>query len=239
VVAREAFSSDVPAGRVISQSLEAGSEAEEGERLTVVLSRGPELVPVPSVEGLSLDEARRRIREARFEVAVRRQYHDTIPEGRVVSQSPGVGTPLEVGEPVEVVVSQGKEPVEVPRVTGLSEDNAASTLRGAGLAVRPTEEFSATVPAGNVISQSPQPFTTVDADSVVTIVVSKGPREFPMPNVILKTEAQATAQLERLGLIVETTQVANNPGNTVVGQEPDAGATVRQGQTVTLYLADV
>jgi eukaryotic-like serine/threonine-protein kinase len=239
VVAREAFSSEVPAGRVISQSLEAGSEAEEGDTLTVVLSRGPELVPVPSVEGVPLEEARRRIRRARFEVEVRRQYHETISEGEVISQSPGAETPLEVGESVEVVVSQGQEPVEVPRVIGLSEDAAASSLRSAGLGVRVTEGFSATVPEGDVVSQSPEAFETVAADSIVTINVSKGPREFPMPNVIGKTETQATSQLERLGLVVEKTQLPSNPGNTVVGQEPDSGVTVRQGQTVTLYLAAV
>jgi eukaryotic-like serine/threonine-protein kinase len=237
VVAREAFSSDVPAGRVISQGLEAGSEAEEGDRLTVVLSQGPELVPVPSVEGVSLEEARRRIRRARFEVEVRREYHETIPEGDVISQSPETGSPLEVGEPVSIVVSEGKAPVEVPRVVGLSQDDAASSLRGAGLAVRPTEEFSATVPAGSVISQSPSAFSTVDADSVVTIVVSKGPREFPMPNVEGETEAEAVARLESLDLTVRVVQVPNSDGSNVVSQRPDPGTTVRQGHQVTIYVA--
>jgi beta-lactam-binding protein with PASTA domain len=238
VVARETFSSEVPAGRVISQNLEPGSQAEQGDRLTVVLSQGPELVPVPSVEGVPLEEARRRLQSARFDVGVRREYHDSIPEGRVISQSPQAGSPLEVGEPVALVVSQGKEPVEVPRVVGLSEDDAASSLRAAGLGVRLTEEFSATVPAGRVIGQSPQAFQSVPADSVVTIVVSKGPREFPMPNVTGKTEAEATAQLRSLGLRVQTVQVPGSTGNRVVGQEPEPDTTVKQGQTVKIYLAN-
>ena len=238
VVARETFSSEVPAGRVISQNLEPGSQAEQGDRLTVVLSQGPELVPVPSVEGVALEEARRRLQRARFDVGVRREYHDSIPEGRVISQSPQAGSPLEVGEPVALVVSQGKEPVEVPRVAGLSEDDAASSLRAAGLGVRLTEEFSATVPAGRVIGQSPQAFQTVPADSVVTIVVSKGPREFPMPNITGKTEAEATAQLRALGLRVQTVQVPGSTGSRVVGQEPEPDTTVKQGQTVKIYLAN-
>jgi eukaryotic-like serine/threonine-protein kinase len=238
VVARETFSSEVPAGRVISQNLEPGSQAEQGDRLTVVLSQGPELVPVPSVEGVALEEARRRLQRTRFDVSVRREYHDSIPEGRVISQSPQAGSPLEVGEPVALVVSQGEEPVEVPRVVGLSEDDAASSLRAAGLGVRLTEEFSATVPPGRVIGQSPQAFQTVPADSVVTIVVSKGPREFPMPNVTGKSEAEATAQLRSLGLRVQTVQVPGSTGNRVVGQEPEPDTTVKQGQTVKIYLAN-
>jgi eukaryotic-like serine/threonine-protein kinase len=237
VVVREAFSSDVPAGRVISQNLEAGSQAEQGDRLTVVLSQGPELVPVPSVEGVALDEARRRIRAARFEVEVRNEYHESIPEGRVISQSPAAGSSLEVGESVELVVSRGREPVEVPRVIGLSEDAAGSSILGAGLRVRPTEAFSATVPAGNVIGQTPQPLTTVEADTVVTIVVSRGPREFPMPNVEGKTEAEAVAQLEGLDLRVRVVRVPNSDGQQVVSQRPDPGTTVRQGGQVTIYVA--
>jgi beta-lactam-binding protein with PASTA domain len=237
VVAREAFSSDVPAGRVISQNLDAGSEAEQGDRLTVVLSQGPELAPVPPVEGVPLEEARRRIQGARFEVEVRREYHETIPENEVISQSPETGSPLEVGEPVSLVVSRGEAPVQVPRVVGLSEDEAASSLQGAGLSVRPTREFSATVPAGNVISQSPPPFRTVDADSVVTIVVSRGPREFSMPNVEGQTEAEAVARLESLDLAVRVVQVPNSEGNTVVSQRPDPGTTVLQGGQVTIYVA--
>jgi beta-lactam-binding protein with PASTA domain len=239
VVSRQAFSTDVPAGQVISQNQEPGSEAERGDRLTVVLSRGPELVPVPLVEGVSLEEARRRLDGARLDAKVSRQYHDTIPEGQVISQSPSAESPLEVGQSVELVVSRGREPVQVPRVVGLAEAAAGSSLNSEGLAVRVTEDFSATVPEGQVISQTPRAFTTVPADSVVTIVVSLGPREFPMPDVIGKAEAEATAQLQRLGLVVNTTQVPNNPGNTVVGQQPDAGVTVRQGQTVTIFLAAV
>jgi eukaryotic-like serine/threonine-protein kinase len=238
VVAREAFSSDVPAGRVISQNPDPRSEAEEGDRLTVVLSRGPELVPVPSVEGIPLEEARRRLDRSRLEVVVSRQYHDTIPENQVISQSPPAESPLEVGQSVELVVSRGKEPVQVPRVVGLSESAAGSTLDGAQLGVRITEDFSASVPEGQVISQSPRAFTTVPADSVVTIVVSLGPREFPMPNVIGMTEAEATARLQGLGLQVQTSQVPGSTGHQVVGQDPDPGITVRQGQSVRIYLAN-
>ena len=237
VVAREAFSSDVPAGRVIQQGLDPGSEAEQGDRLSVVLSRGPELVPVPSVEGLVLAEARDRIREARLEARVHLQFHDSIPDGRVISQSPPPEAPLEVGQQVELVVSRGPEPVAVPRVIGLSEDEAAATLEGEGLQVRITEDFSATVPESNVVTQSPSPPATVAPESTVTIVVSLGPREFPMPDVRGQNRAQAEARLEGLGLDVRVVEVPNSDARQVVSQRPDPGVTVRQGQTVTVYVA--
>jgi eukaryotic-like serine/threonine-protein kinase len=237
VVTREAFSSDVPAGQVIRQNLEPGSEAEEGDRLSVVLSRGPELVPVPSVEGLAVEEARDRVRDARLEPDVRSQFDDTVPAGRVISQSPSPETPLEVGKRVELVVSRGPEPVPIPRVIGLSEDEAAATLRGEDLNVRVDQDFSATVPEGDVISQSPSPLTRVEPNSTVTIVVSRGPREFPMPDVRGQNRAQAEARLEGLGLDVRVVEVPNSDARQVVSQQPDPGVTVRQGQTVTIYVA--
>jgi beta-lactam-binding protein with PASTA domain len=237
VVTREAFSSEVPAGRVIRQNLEPGSEAEEGDRLSIVLSRGPELVPVPTVEGLSLEAARDRIREARLDSNVRFLYDDTIPEGRVISQSPSPEAPLEVGQAVELVVSRGPEPVAVPPVVGLSEDEAAAALKADELNVRVTEEFSATVPKGNVISQSPSAPATLPPGSTVTIVVSLGPREFPMPDVRGQNRAEAEARLQAMGLDVRVVEVPNSAARRVVSQRPDPRVTVRQGQTVTIYVA--
>jgi eukaryotic-like serine/threonine-protein kinase len=193
---------------------------------------------VPSLEGLSLEEARDRIREARLKLDVRQQYDDTVAEGRVISQSPPPEAPLEVGQPVELVVSRGPEPISVPRVVGLSEDEAAATLRGEDLDVRVIEEFSATVPKGDVISQSPRAFQNVDPGSTVTIVVSLGPREFPMPSVIGDSEPEARAELEGLGLVVSSVQVPGTTGDQVVGQRPDRGTIVRQGQTVRIFLGN-
>jgi beta-lactam-binding protein with PASTA domain len=59
-----------------------------------------------------------------------------------------------------------------------------------------------------------------------------------MPNVTGKTEAEATAQLRSLGLRVQTVQVPGSTGNRVVGQEPEPDTTVKQGQTVKIYLAN-
>jgi eukaryotic-like serine/threonine-protein kinase len=153
----------------------------------------------------------------------------------VIEQNPATGQ-LEVHEPVDLTVSRGKEPVDVPNVVGLSEGEAGSLLTGADLQVSVTEEFSGTVPEGDVISQSPDGDEVVPVGSTVTIVVSKGPRKFPMPDVVGKSEAEGIAQLEGLDLVVDVVEVPNGPRDKVVGQQPDQGTTVKQGQTVTIYV---
>jgi serine/threonine-protein kinase len=235
-VARETFDSDVLANRIISQSLRPGADAEEGSAIEVVVSKGPQLEAVPGVTDLAEDAAVRRLEQAGFEPRILREYHDTVPEGRVFEQNPDPGNELEVGKQVRITVSRGKAPVQLPDVRGASQEQASATLAGLGLGVRVIEEFSADVPRGLVIGQEPGP-GTVPAESTITIVVSKGPRSFPMPGVLELPTAQARSQLEGLGLQVREVVVPNSTGAQVVSQDPDAGVTVRQGQQVTIFVA--
>jgi serine/threonine-protein kinase len=231
------FSTEVPAGAVISQSLAPGSEAERGDELTVILSLGPELAAVPSIEGLTREVAIERLESARFEWRVVREFHQTVPKDRVIEQSPPGATELIVGKQVKLTVSDGPEPVDLPSLTGLTEAEARARLKDLNLVLGGViRDFSATVPAGDVIATQPAAGETVEQKSEVVLVVSKGPRTFTMPSVIGKPSADARAQLEALDLVVNVTQVPGSEGDIVVGQIPKAGATVQQGDTVTLYV---
>jgi serine/threonine-protein kinase len=232
----EEYSSTVLANRIVSQSLDPGSEAEEGDRLSVVLSLGPNLVPVPNVTGDTREAAQAALTDAGFEVRVEKAYHDTVPQGRVIEQSPDPDATHEVGRPVTITVSRGRTPVAIPEVVGLAESEAAAILQAANLSVRVVEEFSTEVPLGLVISQQPAAQETVREGGTVTIVVSKGPRRFPMPNVLEMPSAAARAQLEGLGLIVDTQQLPGSTGDQVVGQLPKAGVIVEAGQTVKIFI---
>lgn len=236
VTGGQEYDSQVPAGAVISQNMEPGSEAEEGDLLSVVLSRGPELVPVPQVVGLPEEEARTQLEDARFKVAIQREYHDTIPKGQVIEQTPDPETALEVGKQVRLTVSRGKEPVAVPNVGGNTSAEASALIQGAGLGVRVVQEFSTDVPRDIVIRQIPQADRSVPVGSTVTIVVSKGPQQFPMPTMIGKPASQAQVELEGVGLVVNAVDLPGSTGDEVVGQNPKAGVIVEAGQQVTIYI---
>lgn len=236
VVSREEFSSDVEAGQVISQRPPPGAEVERGSQLTVVLSRGPELVTVPNVLGKPLPQAREAIRDRGLEVRVVRVFSDDVDPNHVVSQSQGPGGRAEVGTTVELRVSRGPEPVEVPDVVGRSAEDAAAILEAAGFAVERTQEFSDSVARGNVIAQAPEAGIGVDPGTTVTITVSKGPQRFPMPDVLGMSKEAARSRLANLGLVVDVVQLPGSSGNTVVGQKPEEGTTVEAGQEVTIYI---
>jgi serine/threonine-protein kinase len=102
--------------------------------------------------------------------------------------------------------------------------------------VRVVEEFSTEVPRDRVISQDPPAQETVREGGTVTIVVSKGPRQFPMPTVLGLSSAQAKGQLEGLGLVVDVQDLPGSTGDQVVGQLPEAGVIVEAGQTVKIFI---
>jgi serine/threonine-protein kinase len=234
-ISRNDFSSTVDPGLVISQSVPVGREVEEGSVLSVVVSKGPEFVDVPSVVGLPLGRAREEIQDARLTVGnVEKVFDNEVPKGEVIEQNPAGGQ-LEVDEAIDLTVSQGREPVEVPPVEGRPEGEAGSVLTGAGLRVSVDEDYSATVAEGDVISQSPQAGTVLRVGDTVTIVISLGPRRFPMPDVVGMGEAQATTRLEGLNLRVDAVDLPSG-GSSVVGQRPEPGTTVEEGDKVTIYV---
>ena len=234
---RQEFDSNVEAGAVISQSLDPGAEAQRGDTLSIVVSRGPELAPVPSLSGLPLNEALRLLDDARFEPKIEREYHETIAKDHVISQNPDGAIPHEVGKQVRLIVSRGPEPVNLPDLSGQTEAQARAALKDLNLIFGGViREFSATVPVDHVIGTQPPLGTTVDQGTEVAVVISKGPRTFVMPDVEGMTGATAQTRLESLGLIVTLRQVPDTTGDTVVYTNPKAGATVQEGQPVDVWL---
>jgi serine/threonine-protein kinase len=148
-----------------------GKEVTKGTRVRLLVSSGPEQVVVPDVTGLSRESAEARLRDEGFGVSVAEQESDE-PEGDVIAQSPSSGTELTRGETVTITVSTGRPQVDVPDVIGLSERNARSRLKSAGLEPV-TQERTVTDPAedGVVVEQRPGAGTQVDEGRQVVIVI--------------------------------------------------------------------
>lgn len=129
-------------------------------------------VPVPNVVGKAGKDASSTLSAAGFKVSKTYKYDDSVDAGKVVSQSPRGGNAQE-GSTVTIVISQGKKSSTVPSVQGHSKKDAQAALQKAGLKVAVKEEYSDSVKAGQVISQSVASGKIVPADTTVTITVSK------------------------------------------------------------------
>lgn len=172
-------SATVAPGNVISQNPVGGVGATSGSAVNLVVSTGPAPAPgpvsVPSVVGLTQSAATTAITNAGLVVGtVTQQSSVTVTAGSVISQNPGYGTSVAVGSAVGLVISTG--PVAVPNIVGLTQTAATTALTGAGLALGTvSQESSATVASGSVISQNPAFGSGVAAGSAVSVVVSTGP----------------------------------------------------------------
>ncbi len=181
--------SDQPEGTVLNQDPVGGSEVSAGTTINVIVAGTENVdftdsesqseqndVPVPNVVGKLEKDASSTLSAAGFKVSKTYKYDDSVDAGKVVSQSPRGGNAQE-GSTVTIVISQGKKSSTVPFVQGHSKKDAQAALQKAGLKVAVKEEYSDSVKAGQVISQSVASGKIVPADTTVTITVSKGPEE--------------------------------------------------------------
>jgi len=209
--------------------------------LTLISMGGcPRRVTVPDVLGITQAGAEAAIVNAGLTVgSVTEEYSDTVAEGLVISQSPAAGTKVARGSAVALVVSKGPEARIVPDVVGLAQAAAEAAIISAGLSVGAvTEAYSATVPAGNVISQSPTAGSSVPAGTAVALVVSKG---LPIvPNVVGLAQAAAEAAIISAGLsvgVVTEAFSATVAAGLVISQNPAAGSSAAAGSGVDLVVS--
>jgi serine/threonine-protein kinase len=231
-VETERRNADDPEGLVIAQRPPGGSFADDGSRVTLVVSRGPPPVPIPDVRALSPEDAQAQLDQAGFVVTVARRYDEEIPADGVIDTEPPIGGSASRDSEVKLIVSDGPAPVPIPDVSGQSYEDAAKALQAKGFTVTRADDFSDTVPVDAVTGTNPPPGTQVARGSSVEIVVSKGPQLVVVPDVKGKSLEAAQAQLVAEGLEVDT--VGYLPGRSVLGQQPSAGTQVKKGTKVVL-----
>ncbi len=233
---QERYSDEYEAGQIIDHSPEAGMEVPIGSEVVLTISLGVEELEVPDLIGMTESDAIRLVRDSGFEIDIQREFNSDVPDGQVFSQSPEAGTMALPEDLITIVVSRGTQLVRVPDVVNQTRDQATSTLQSAGFRVNATEEFHDSVPAGRVISQSPEGGVSIDAGSTVTIRVSRGQDTVRVPDVIELSEAQARRDIEAAGLRVSVNYQVSPEDDVVLTQNPVPGATARRGDTVTIWV---
>ena len=234
-------SNTVAAGKVISQDPASGGSVAQDSSVNLVISLGPQMVTVPSVEGLTQDAATAAITAAKLTGGtVTQQTSNTVVAGNVISQDPASANSVAQGSPVNLVISSGPQMVNVPNVGGLTQDPATTAITAAKLMVGTvTQQSSNTVAAGKVISQDPANGGSVAQGSPVNLVISVGPQIVTVPNVEGLTDS-ATAAIAGAKLTVgAVTQQSSNTvaaGN-VISQDPASGSSTAQGSPVNLVIS--
>ncbi len=194
-------------------------------------------VETPSLIGMSLEDARLALDSAglRFSLGNERPSAD-VPRNQVLSQSPRAGTRLARLGTVTLDVSAGPRQVRIPPVAGLTVEAARKVLADSGLAAGGVQDESSSAPRGEVLRTKPDAGRFVGEGAAVELIVSAGPPELTMPDVIGRDPNEALAVLNQLGLT--RVRVDSQPGAsgivTVIAQQPSAGSGLRLSDRVVL-----
>lgn len=222
-------------GEVLSQSPQSGS-LEEGQTVTLTVSSGPPRRKLPSLVGLTVERAEAKLTKRGLLLGDITKKYSMDGIGTVIGQRP-LKERVAWGSSVDLIVSRGPEPLEVPDVSGLSGDKAAARLREAGFVAVLAESYSDDVPSGKVVSTSPGAGEVSLQGSEIEIYVSIGPEfeELQMPDVTGMTVKAARDRLTKLGLRVKVVESCEG-GSVVAETEPLAGSTVHENDLVALFV---
>jgi beta-lactam-binding protein with PASTA domain/tRNA A-37 threonylcarbamoyl transferase component Bud32 len=200
----------------------------------------PHETSVPSVVGLPVKEAQRRLEDANLVVRLAKgEYSPTIVQGIVLQVRPDEGATLAEGDRVTLVPSLGHAPVTVPDVIGKSLAKAKDQLREADLRTgKVSHAYSDRFTAGQVMRQSAAPDSDAPYQSEVRLVISDGPAPVPIPNVVGKNAATATATLEGLGFVVNRSEDYSDDvaADKVLSQDPSEGD-LQPGKSVSITVS--
>lgn len=155
----------------------------------------------------------------------------------------GLVVVLIMGFCVGAFMSFGKfwsvEEVKVPDVVGKQMALARQILEDQHLRVNVVEVYDASVPAGQVVSQSPEAGATVKSERLVTINVSKGGEDMEMPDVKGLSRSAAENRLTKMGLNIGSLyeKYSDEEAGTVISTDPPIGSKINKGTTVDLTIS--
>lgn len=167
-------------GRVFSQEPAAGESAEKDRSITLYISLGPEQITVPNVVAKTTDAAVAELKECGLQACIKKKQNSGYKAGYVIAQSIEKGTKVDSGSEITLTVSQASKSTTttqqtVPNVYNLAESEAITQLQNLNFGeVVVDYDYSDSVSAGYVCSQSKKAGTAVETGDSITIVISIG-----------------------------------------------------------------
>lgn len=159
--------------------LNEGDAVAVGTDITLTVSAGANGIEVPDVVDKTIAEAKSILQAKGFLVSQETAASDTIDKNHVIEQDPAAGSEAPAGSKITITISTGPDAssqVDVPQLTGLTQDAAVQALQAAGLQAGTITQDNSDQAVGTVISQSVEAGTKADPDSTVDFVISSGPK---------------------------------------------------------------
>ncbi len=214
-----------------------------GTTIGIANARRPKEVQIPSLVGKTVEEAKQILEENKLiYVEEKSEYNAEHEAGKIISQNPEFVENRNIKEntEVKVVISLGVETTKVPKLKGLTRDEAEDTAKTSKIKLEFIEETSKTVEAGVIIKQETDEGETVNAGDTVKVHISIGTgiKQVAVTSVFGKDEATAKQTLEKAGLKVEVEyeEDSTKDNGTVLKQSISSGTTVDEGTVIVITI---
>ncbi len=230
-------SETVEAGIVIRTEPPAGESVPAGDTVVIVVSSGADVIEIPSVRGLTKEDAVAKIEAANLRVTTFDTEDDPdIEEGRVTKTDPEEGQTVAANSGITLFTSTGK--VEVPLVVGKTEEEARAELTKLRLVPSIQRVETSSVEAGVVFKQTPRS-GTVDPGTEIQLQVAATPTTAAVPDVVGAPQASAEQAIRDRGFnpVVSSEANASVPSGSVIRQSPDPGTQLKLGESVRIVVS--
>lgn len=216
-------------------SFAIGAAFREGEQ-----NVGVPRVPVPRLDGRTLEAAQAALGPLKLLVAVEYQPNEVVSQGVVFDQRPVAGAKLEIGTEVTLVVSDGPAGLTVPDVRGFQGGEAVGLMQALGFAAVQQPVYDETIRPGEVVATTPAAGNRAVFGAPVAVLVSQGPAPRIVPPMVDLPQAEGFAALGRSGVglgDVTTTYVEGKAPGFIVSTDPPAGAAVARDFPVDVVVS--
>jgi len=211
----------------------------------LMFSRGgffgpPTPVAVGDYTGRSVDDVKRALTAAGLGYNLVPTASETVPKDHVIRQAPRPESTVAPRSVIQLFVSMGLPLVSLIDLRQYSREDAERYLRNAKLIPKSALRYDPKVPKGVVMAQSPAAGAQAPIRSIVSLVVSSGPKPVAVPDLVDQVIGDAQAALQKRGLQLEIGERVTSdtiPADVVVSQNPAPGANVDPGSKVTISVS--
>ncbi len=219
-----------PPGTVLEQDPPPGAPLAPGTQVNLTLAQAAE---VPTLTGVSLEDARQRLASQGLDVGAITEKISSAPAGQVLEQVPAAGAAAPANRRVDITIAAA---LTAPPLVGMTLDAAGSTLATRLLQLGTVTERADQAAPGTIIEQTPAAGATVPIGGAIAVTVAVAPE---VPDLTGLTQAQAESRLAALQL--DLGEVTYEPAiggyQTILRQTPAAGTPATAGLPVSVVLA--
>ncbi|MEN0133846.1 MAG: Stk1 family PASTA domain-containing Ser/Thr kinase [Rhodococcus sp. (in: high G+C Gram-positive bacteria)] len=198
-------------------------------------------VTMQDVTNQAADDAETTLQNLGFRVSRQQKPDAVVATGNVITTRPVGGVQVDEGSTITLEVSSGPEQVKVPRLAGLTQEEAQQELNAVGLRL---DTAVARAPSDasdvdKVIQQNPSSGASISLDSEVAVTLGTGPEQIRIPDVTGQKVEVAQANIEGAGFKAQIQNIDSGaPKGQVVSTDPVGGSTAVKGDTIQIRVSN-